>query len=396
MADWRDGYRIGSFRGVPFNTKVSQVKGGRRKQKREFAKRDDGNTEDLGRRLKDFKLELYVLGDDYFDQRDALEDAINAEGPGELIHPYRGTLQVQAGDYTLVENEIEGRIARFTVEFSESGIVKFPDQVTDELNKSKENADLVKEAAKTVFETVFSVAAQPAFVVESATAKVNAVLDFADNAVNKVTDPVTNFSFAISNLKASVSDLIKKPGELADRLQAAFDILLDEFENTPETAESIFDNFKTLDDDDAFDPVTGTTPSRLKEQTNQDAVGNLTKELALSNQSQAAVDVDFASTNAAITSRDAIINGLSLQLPLAGDDDLFQAIKDLQTSLTKALPQAGTEELITFTLKQSTPALVLAYDLFLDLNKETEIVDQNEIEHPGFVPAGELITVSAG
>ena len=396
MADWRDGFREGSFRGVPFKTDSSQVQGGRRKQDREFAKRDIGNSEDLGKRLKKFTLELLVIGDDYFSQRDALEAALETQGAGELIHPYRGTLQVQAGNYTLIETVREGRLARFSVEFTEAGEVKFPDQVNDDLSESSDNAKVLKEKSKSVFETIFSVANQPAFVVESATDTLKAGLDFAEKSVQKVTDPVTNFAFAISNIKASLNDLVKAPGELAQRIQDSFDLLLSQFEDEPETSERIFGNFRNLSDDDAFLPVIGDTPSRSTEQVNQDAILDLLNQTALADQAESAIEVDFLSTSDALDSRNQIIDGLDNELLDTEDDDLFQSIKDLQTSLTRAIPRTGTTELISITLKKTLPALVIAYAEFEDLDKETEIVEQNAVEHPGFVPGGDTIQVSAG
>lgn len=395
MADWKDNFRQGSFRGVPFKTDTSQVQGGRRKQDREFAKRDQGNSEDLGKRLRTFTLELLVIGDDYFDQRDALEEALNTEGPGELIHPYQGTLRVQAGSYTLSESVTEGRLARFSVEFTEAGEIKFPEQVQDDVNNSIQNAGKLIDDSKGFFESVFDLANQPAFIVEGATDTLDSILNFAENAVQKVTDPVTNFSFAIRNMKASLNDLVNAPGELASRLQDAFGLLLGEFENNPETSNRIFGNFSALEDDDAFLSVVGDTPSRLIQQNNQDALFNLTKQLTLSDQTIAAVDIDFDSTSAALQTRNAIIEGLGDQLETADDDNVFQAIKDLQTSLGRALPRTGTTELVTIEVNKTKPALVIAYDEFNDLDKETEIVEQNAIEHPGFVPGGETIQVSA-
>jgi prophage DNA circulation protein len=188
MADWRDGFREGSFRGVDFKTESHSVEGGRRKQDREFAKRDIGNSEDLGKKLKKFRLELLVIGDDYFAQRDALEAALDAEGSGELVHPYRGTIQVQAGAYTLTETKIEGRIARFSCEFTLAGEVRYPDQVEDDLNNALDRAAALKDNSKTFFEIVFSVANQPAFVVKSAEDALSGALDFAENAV--VSSPI--------------------------------------------------------------------------------------------------------------------------------------------------------------------------------------------------------------
>ena len=395
MADWRDKYRSGTFRGVPFRTRSATTEGGRRKKKREFAKREIGNSEDLGKKLKTFVLDLYVIGDDYFAQRDALEEALDAEGPGELVHPYRGTLQVQAGTFSLTETTNEGRMARFTCEFDEAGQAKFPDQVQDDLSTATANADIVKEESKTFFESVFSVAGQAAFVVGAAEDTLTAVLDFADEAVKKVTEPVSEFAFAISNLKATVGDLVRAPGELADKLTNAFDLLLDQFADDPETSERIFGGFSTLQDDDAFIPVIGETPSRTKQQQNQDALLDFTNQIALSNQAQSAVEVDFVSTSGALASRDAIVSGFDEQLDSAGDE-LFQAIKDLQVSLISAVPRTGTSELITITPVKTIPALVIAYNNFEDLEKENEIVEQNAVEHPGFVPGGDPIQVSAG
>lgn len=397
MADWRDKFREGSFRGVPFKTDKSTVTGGRRKQDREFAKRDEGNSEDLGKKLKSFNLELLVIGDDYFAQRDALEEALDVKGPGELIHPYRGTIQVQAGLFTLVETVDEGRMARFNVQFTPVGKRKFPEQVDDELNKAKEAADAAKENSKGFFESVFDIANQAAFVVESAADKIDAVVDFAEDAVRQVTEPIENFTFAVRNIKASVNDLIKLPGELAQRLQDTFDSLLSEFENDPDIARRILGIIAGgITADPAFLPVATNTPSRTREQENQDAVLNLTIELTLSAEAQAAVDVEFTSTREALDSRDEIVQGLDVQLDNAVDDDLFQSLKDLQTALSRAIPTTGVTELIVIEVKKTIPALIIAYDNFEDLDKENEIIDQNNIEHPGFVPGGDTIEVSVG
>lgn len=394
MTDWKDGYRTGSFRGVEFRTRSHQLAGGRRKQDREFAKRETGNSEDLGKKLQNFTLELYVLGDDYFSQRDALIDALEAEGSGILIHPYLGTKTVQAGDYTLSESVDEGRIARFSVQFSEAGEIKFPDQVEDDITKTSDNADSLIDNSKTAFEQVFSVANQPAFVVEAATKNIDSVVDFMDTAVKKVTEPITNLSFAISNIKASVNDLVTRPGELADILSNTFATLLNELEDDPESSSRVLGQFSTVDDE--FDPVIGDTPSRQKQLGNQNAVIQLAKRLALSNDAKAVIEIDFLSTNAALDKQREIVEGLDLELESSDDDDLFQSIKDLQTSLTRVLPRTGVSELVSIELKQTTPALVIAHDEFEDLDKENEIVEENDVEHPGFVPGGETIQVSAG
>lgn len=395
MADWKENFREGSFRGVGFKTQSHQETGGRRKQDREFAKKETGNSEDLGKKLKSFTLEIFVLGDDYFQQRDDLIEALEADGFGTLIHPYRGTRKVQAGIYTLTETVTEGRLARFSVEFTEAGELKFPDQVEDDLLNATNSADSVVEDSRNLFEKALDTVNQVAFVVQAAADDVAALVDNIESAITAVTEPVAELTFAIRNLKADINDLIQLPGELADRITSVFDDLLAVFDDSPETSEKILGTFSgTLDDQ--FTPPVGDTPSRETQRGNQVAINNFGNQIGLANQTKAAVEVEFVSTKSALESRNAIVEGLDLQLDLADDDDLFQSIKDLQTSLTKAVPAIGTSELISFTPKATIPAIVIAYNLFEDLDKETEIIDQNQVQHPGFVPGGDPIEVSAG
>lgn len=416
MADWKDKFTDeGTFRGVPFQIESHQLKGGRRKQDREFAKREIGNSEDLGKKLKNFTLELFVFGDDYFDKRDALLEALDTEGPAALVHPYLGTKQVQAGNYTLSETVKEGRLARFSVEFSESGKVKFPDQVEDDLAGSIVNAASVAEDSRNFFEKAFDIANQAAATVQAAADGVAAIADFMEETVKKITGPIAAMTSAIRNLKADISDLIKLPGELADRIKEMFDVLLDEFSDDPETTARILGQFTTIGagidagvadgTSNFFPPIPPReTPSRDRQRENETALINLAKEFALSDNAIATVQIDFISTKAALEAQTKLIEELDVQLQgnenIEGfevvDDELFQSIKELQTSITRALPRTGTTELIEIIPIQTIPALVIAHDQFEDLDKENEIIDQNAIEHPGFVPGGDPIQVSAG
>ena len=95
---WRDELRPASFRGVPFE--VISVSGdeGRRYVADEAPESDElAPPLDLGRRRPEFRVRGFVIGDDYLDQRKRLLAALNAAGPGELVHPYRGRVRVQVG-----------------------------------------------------------------------------------------------------------------------------------------------------------------------------------------------------------------------------------------------------------------------------------------------------------
>ena len=390
---WLEKFRQGSFKGIEFKTDSHNFVGGRRIQEHEFPQKEQNRTEDLGRKLRRFTLELLVIGDRYFTNRDALVEALESEGPGELIHPYLGRKRVQAGSFTLVETVGEGRLARFTVQFSEAGGLLFPEEGLDAAASLLEKANALIDDAKETLEDTFSVLNQPAFIVQAAADTIDNATSLLDTAVKQVTEPTANMTFAIRNLKSDINNLITRPAELADRVAEMFDTLLNEFSGDPDITNRVLGNYNSQIDGE-FVPVIGDTPSRNTERTNQDSAVDFYKDIAFANQAKASVDIDFASSEASILTRDSIIDGLEDRLETASDDS-FQSIKDLQSALTDALPASGTRELINFTPPKTLPALVISYTLFGDIEKEQEIVDQNAVEHPGFVLGGDLIEVSA-
>jgi prophage DNA circulation protein len=389
---WLEKFREGSFRGVPFKTDSHEFSSGRRKVDHEFPQREQNRSEDLGRRTPRFTLELLVIGDDYFAERDALTEALDLPGAGELVHPYLGRKIVQVGSYSVREAVSEGRLARLTVEFSEAGSALFPDSKDDELSKLDTNAGNVIDDSATAFETLFSIANSPAHVVEAASDAVKSVGDFMTKSVNKFTQPIDNLTFAISNFKADVDNLLATPGKLADRIKDTFAALLAEFEGDPETGNKVLGNFSTFDSE--FTPVVGTTPSNVTQAGNQTATINVAKQMAFGNQAVLVADIDFLSIKEATEIRDNVVGNLDTQLEEATDDELFQSLQDLQASLTKAIPAEGLQDLIEFTPAITLPALVISHRLFQTVEKEDEIIDQNDISHPAFVPGGQVIEVS--
>jgi len=92
---WQDRYLDASFRGVPFFVDRANTSGGRKTVLHEFPERDLPFAEDLGRASRLFNVTGYIIGEDYFEQRDRLIAAcFDKSGPGILIHPYYGSLTV--------------------------------------------------------------------------------------------------------------------------------------------------------------------------------------------------------------------------------------------------------------------------------------------------------------
>lgn len=83
-----------SFRGAAFAVEEDAGAVGRRGRTHEYPFRDTPYDEDLGRRARRYAFKAFVIGDDADAQRDALIAAIEAKGPGQLVHPSLGRIQV--------------------------------------------------------------------------------------------------------------------------------------------------------------------------------------------------------------------------------------------------------------------------------------------------------------
>lgn len=118
---WKARLVPASFRGVEFKIDVGSRSGGRRTVEHEFPKRDDPYAEDMGRSARRFTVAGYVIGGDYYDQRDALIDALESEGSGTLVHPSMGEFQVNPGPFAVTEHRERARIAEFEMSFVEAG-----------------------------------------------------------------------------------------------------------------------------------------------------------------------------------------------------------------------------------------------------------------------------------
>ena len=88
MSKMRQKSGKGSFRGVPFLIEDEQgMDGGRRLVRYEYPLRDDGMTEDLGLRLRNYHISCLVIGDDHVKQAEKLIEALEKPGTGTLKHP---------------------------------------------------------------------------------------------------------------------------------------------------------------------------------------------------------------------------------------------------------------------------------------------------------------------
>lgn len=410
---WRDQYQQGSFRDAAFRTEAEERSGGRRVVSHEFPGRDEPVTEDLGRRAKQFSIDCHVVGADFIAQRNALLTALEAPGPGLLIHPQYGRMMAVVFDYSCSHSTEEGGIARFRITFGESGQAVAAPPAAVAGDESAAAADAVIEEAPEEFEDKFSIEKAASFVEEAAGEIVKGMGQISQLAAGLrggVGPALRAFEAGLSFLPANVQSLLRAPLSLAlsvTGLVLAVSALGGGGRRTRlQSLEMLVD----WEPPEMEAPV--RTPQRALEMANRTALTHLFRVVAAAELVRTAGALDYPSYDEAIAVRDSIagrLDRLALAAADRGDDPAAEAFDRLRRALARdiAVRGASLARVYQLRLNASEPALVLAHRLYGGdadrLSREAvtlearaaAIVARNAVAHPSFVPAGidiELLT----
>ena len=418
---WRLQLRPGSFRGVKFNIDSHDFESGRRIVDHLFPYKDDPFTEDLGRKQRVYRLNTYVVGTDYFPQRDALIEALEKNGPGILVHPYLGTKTVEAADFTVSESQSEGGLVKITVTFRETTRLANPTGVIDRLSDAKDKANAVQAALQRAFGS-FNSPSPTTFIFQSASRMLDSVSDLLSSATSAIpggqANTISELTYSIRNLKGNSRALLQRPGQLSASIVSAtkglteamnIDGLFPEDSNgrpiIDRLAAAALGNQKRgaflgiLQLPDLLEPTYQTTDSRKLEASNQNLMRQLVLGSAISELVVVSTATDYETFDEAIYQRDFIISQIDL---LLNDDTLpdevYSALQDLSATTIENIPdpEGNAPRLNKIEIKAVTPSLVLAYELYGNLSLESDIIVRNQISNPAFISPLKTLEVIAG
>ena len=421
---WRDALKTtASFRGVPFFVDVAHREGGRKLVTHEYPYRDVAFSEDLGRRPRVHKIDGYVLGLEYMAARDRLLEALEAEGPGELVHPYHGRLKLHVRDFSFEDRRDAGGYGAFSMEFIESPDDPFAPAVANAPAAVVPPAVLqAHTVSRQVYARIYATTAPtltplrnvttgrslPGFaftsiigVVQSATGVVASArtgLFHALAPVIKGTQALATLKRSLDTLYLTASSLVRDPirlaGGFSDVLRSLVDVpprlgvsaLLQAYQFTPSHLRPA-----------------AITPIRQIEQRNYDATLGLVRQLI------AVQAADFAAAAAvapagsgydsyedAIATRDLVMAALDEQAAIA-DDEVFDTIKQVRADLALAVPGESQPpaRLLPCTPLTTIPSLVLAHQLYGSIDLADDLVARNHVQHPAFLVGGRTLQVLA-
>lgn len=438
---WMDNLQDASFRGVPFKVDQDEATLGRRVQVHEYPNRDKPWAEDLGRATRRFSVQAYLIGDDFFTQRNRLIEEIEKPGSGTLVHPYYGEMTVTVTDEVRVSHtRDEGRMCRVSFSFVEAGELSFPAAGLATSVKLATSGALVGDALASVFGE-FTLDGLPDFTQDGLLSRAAEMMDSVTNAFQYVDSGITAASRILQTnvallLRGELGVLLALPlpagavqfvtslqnmwrageklaGDTADLVSVikglahasvSSDLAVRGVWKTDSATtqaqitrqNSIAQTIRISAIAAAATAVTllpktlrTTASSRSVSSTPQvqhPAVSELLPEAAGVTRSTDAGALPAWEDLAEV--RDTLNAAIDLELTRVSDDALFLALRQLRTDLNSDI-SARLEQLsrtIERTPPEVLPALVLAADWFDSAARESDITVRNGIHHPGFVP----------
>ena len=397
ITDWRSRLLPASFRGVPFQVESHEESGGRRAAVHEFPFREIPQTEDLGGVARRYTIEAYLIGDDYDLDRDALREAVfETKGFGTLVHPYLGSLQVQAVEgCSFHESRLTGRMCTARLVFVQSGAWQNRsgvDTAAGVLNIATEAV----AALKIAYGFGVIVANHPGFLLSALTQGLGSLATSMLGLPGGIYGAVTNAFLAIP---ATPTDPVATPLAIANAFAAASAAVVAYVPpagagvaGTPLTADISQGLAAFAGWAGAVPPVTQLTPATVQQAANAQTLNLVVQGCAVTAVAQVYAQTDFSSAQAAAAALQQLLALIDSQALVAPDDATYFAWQDLAAAVAADLIARGQmlPQLGSYSTGVSLPAVVLEQRLYADQADAVDayaLADLNVCDHPLFMPA---------
>ncbi|MDD8662772.1 DNA circularization N-terminal domain-containing protein [Escherichia coli] len=426
---WKDRLVDASFRGVPFKTEDESLTAGRRVETHEFVNRDKPYTEDLGKVTSRPKFSAYVIGDDCYEQRDRLIEALNKSGPGTLIHPAYGEMSVCVdGEINVSSSSSEGRMVRFDLRFVEAGELTYPTSGAATANILVSSCSALDDCISDSFEQ-FGMDGMPDFVQGDVLERATGILDFVSDSMAMVDSYVAD---AARLMQGDISVLLPPPSSGKNYVEAAQKVwrtanrlsgnvsdvmkMIKGFagitlgsdmaprgvwktdskstQNSKIQGNYVASVMRTTAISEAAYAVT-TLPAPVvttNEQSQQSTGWPSVTHPELNNAPDETTVVNVPTWDDLVDIRDTLNTAIEKELSRTTDDSLFLALRRVKSDLNNDIKNrlSQTQKTVIRTPDEVTPALVLAATWFDNAARESDIVRRNAVAHPGFVPVSPL------
>lgn len=211
-----------SFRGVEFRVRNEiQTNGGRRLILHEYLNSNTVFIEDIGEIPPKFSVDAFVHGSDWLEKKDALIQALNAEGSGRLILPSFGALEVKAFDYSVDQSQTSLGEVRFSLSFAVGRRLPGPTATLKTAEDVFQSGDNARSVLQDVLEDNWKIP-------ETQNNALTAIYDWTSVSTDILTATrnlltsgvIGETRAAVNNFVTSLPNLINLPTTLAQRIGA--------------------------------------------------------------------------------------------------------------------------------------------------------------------------------
>lgn len=407
-----------SFRGVPFEVEASGITVGRRTVVHEYPQRDRPYVEDMGRATRNITLQCFVVGSDYLEQAQALMHELEEPGPGTLVHPWLGEMEVTITSVSELQFDQGLGVASVTITATEAGDLEFPAVTADEDTEALEAADAVEKSAVDKFCEDFDLSTINDWVDSALEGSLLDALNFVSAGdLGKLFD----YAEGVANLADKAMALLSTdPKIFATRLAGALG--LSRWATTVSAWRGVAKSLKNLCKHDKLkartkayaerkgEPMSDVTRQVMKSQA---AIETLVRQLLIAQMvgvsTLVATSKDVSSPDGEedmrtttrsydeiVELRGELCQVLDDELLMEENDEMYQVLDEARTAIFDVLTHKADalQHVVIVKPDDVFPAVVLAYDYHDDADRDLEIARRNSVEHEGFCPASELRVLS--
>ncbi len=388
-----------TFRGIPFYTRDEDVSGGQRLTDHKFIN-GGTKTESNGIENDIFKISAYIGGDDYLTQKEALRESFKNIDSGILVDKFYGELEVFVETWSIRESvkSIGEAIIEVTFKLAENQIVEdtsiiftadarpqvlsnfhndFDNKIGEELNEKTSNnlndfLDTIYEPIKFVQDKLGKIEAIKTQIGEMKSKIKTAILDVEElisdiKNLNTFFDDILDVSIFSKYEQKSFTNSLRSMAENADGLTS-----LNFAEEVVNAQTKLY----------IFTVVAGLT---------QTAISNLENITFETGDELGSVKDDILTIymilEKNIIPKSTIIEDIILKQELI---DAYQLVRREFISFYTQ-KYSGLQSLISQRFVVTTSVFLLTMDLYNDINRITEVLENNDIVDPIFISGSLLV-----
>lgn len=370
---WKLSMRPGSFRGVPFEVPSRDASGGRRIVQHVYPNRDNVLNEDMGLAPRSFSVDAFLIGGTYQITRMALRAALEQEGAGSYVDPWRGTIKVRCTRYSESEQMDMGGYCRFRIEFLEESTPKTTsslDTIFNLLLKAQQIIALVTG----IIRRIKMLASLPGWAFAQITGLVDGLVGSLLSSVQGMGGLDAGSGLAGIDSGTIPDDLPDTIGNDLGEMSPA-----DAFAASATLAEWGETNTPTW-------PDKALTPDRQAVLAANEELALAALALSAAEQAKAIARYDFTNDDEASRVKADLMGRIDAAQATA-PADLYMALDDLRAAADLDIDTraANAPKLARVAVPTTLPALAVSWRAFGKIDPATDLVTRNRIRHPGFV-----------